>query len=101
MPGTRRLDDPQARCTAGGERALGGRTANEDWLQDTACSAGLPEDERAQRLVRWSQAPGARFCHPREEHLLPLHVCYGVAQAPCTKRFGLTILNRKSSMYLW
>lgn len=73
----------------------------EDWLQDTACNANLSEEERSQRLVRWSQAPGARFCHPREEHLLPFHVCYGVAQAPCTERFGLTILGKQSSMYLW
>ncbi len=27
----------------------------------------------------WAQAPGARTCHPREEHLLPLHVIAGAA----------------------
>jgi len=73
----------------------------EDWLQETACSVDLSEEQRAQGLVGWSRAPGARYCHPREEHLLPFHVCYGVAQAPCTERFGLTILNKQSSMYLW
>ncbi len=75
--------------------------AFEDWLANTCCSTDISEEERAQKLVRWSDAPGARYCHPREEHLLPLHVCYGVAQAPCVERFGLTILDKSSSMYLW
>jgi 4,5-DOPA dioxygenase extradiol len=75
--------------------------AFEDWLAETCCSADLSEQERAQRLIRWSDAPGARYCHPRAEHLLPLHVCYGVAKTPCSERFGLAIMNKKSSMYLW
>jgi aromatic ring-opening dioxygenase catalytic subunit (LigB family) len=73
----------------------------EEWLINACCSADLSEEERAQMLVRWSDAHGARYCHPREEHLLPLHVCYGVAQAPCSEWFELTIMNKKSSMYLW
>ncbi|MFN2143956.1 MAG: hypothetical protein ACK2T7_01325, partial [Anaerolineales bacterium] len=43
----------------------------------------------------------ARYCHPREEHLLPLHVCYGLAQSACTQYFTLDIMYKKSSMYLW
>jgi len=73
----------------------------EEWLMDTCCSAGYSEEERTQLLVSWSDAHGARYCHPREEHLLPLHVCYGVAQAPCLEWFELTIMNKESSMYLW
>lgn len=73
----------------------------DSWLQDTCSSSDLSEPERRERLVRWSDAPGARFCHPREEHLLPLHVCYGVAQAPCAQVLEATIMNKKSSMYLW
>ena len=73
----------------------------EEWLQKTCCSSDYSEEERMQMLVRWADAPGARFCHPREEHLLPLHVCYGVAQAPCSDCFELQIMNKKSSMYLW
>lgn len=75
--------------------------AFEEWLELTCCSSDYSEDERAKLLVRWSDAPGARYCHPREEHLLPLHVCYGVAQAPCSDRFELTIMNKRSSMFLW
>jgi aromatic ring-opening dioxygenase catalytic subunit (LigB family) len=73
----------------------------ESWLLHTCSDPGIPEQERRRLLTAWADAPGARFCHPREEHLLPLHVCYGFAQGPCTASFELSILNRKSSMYLW
>ncbi len=75
--------------------------AFEDWLIETCSSTDISEAEREQRLIHWEQAPHARYCHPREEHLLPLHVCYGFAQAPCTESFELQILGKKSSMYFW
>lgn len=75
--------------------------AFEYWLLKTCVDTDYSEAERQQLLVNWADAPGARFCHPREEHLLPLHVCYGLAQAPCTRHFSLEILNKKASMYLW
>jgi 4,5-DOPA dioxygenase extradiol len=75
--------------------------AFEDWLLQTCASTDINEEERTQRLIHWANAPYARFCHPREEHLLPLHVCYGVAQSACSESYSLTILNKKSSMYLW
>jgi len=75
--------------------------AFEQWLIETLSAPGVDESVRAQNLKRWQQAPFARYCHPREEHLLPLHVCYGVAQKPCGEYFELEILNKKSSMYLW
>ena len=34
---------------------------------------------RETALVEWQKAPSARACHPREEHLLPLHVIAGAA----------------------
>ena len=73
----------------------------EKWLLTTCCTTDFSEEERVQRLVRWVEAPGARFCHPREEHLLPLHVCYGLAQTACSGSFELQIMSKKSSMYLW
>ena len=73
----------------------------EAWLAETCSSAQLSEAQRRDRLVHWETAPGARFCHPREEHLLPLQVCYGLAGGPCTDVYRLTILNVASSMYLW
>lgn len=73
----------------------------EHWLQDTCSNKSISEKERTKRLVNWEAAPSARYCHPREEHLLPLQVCYGYAAAACTKAYGLQILNKESSMYLW
>ena len=48
----------------------------DDWLADTATDA----DRRDAGLIGWSSAPGARDCHPREEHLIPLMVAAGAAQ---------------------
>jgi aromatic ring-opening dioxygenase catalytic subunit (LigB family) len=75
--------------------------AFEAWLKEVCTHTGVSEAERRERLQTWSQAPGARTCHPREEHLLPLHVCYGLAQRACTERYELTIMNRQSSIYAW
>ena len=46
------------------------------WLSETIA---LPRASREQRLIEWAQAPGARASHPREEHLMPLHVLAGAA----------------------
>ena len=48
----------------------------DSWLSETIT---LPRTSREQRLIDWEQAPGARASHPREEHLLPLHVIAGAA----------------------
>lgn len=47
------------------------------WLEDVAAR---PTQERNTLLARWMDAPFARDCHPREEHLLPLHVMAGAAR---------------------
>jgi len=73
----------------------------EQWLIDTCSNPNIDEEERTQRLENWEQAPFARYCHPREEHLLPLHVCYGVAQTWCSEYFELSIMHKKASVYLW
>jgi 4,5-DOPA dioxygenase extradiol len=57
------------------------RTASDEfhhWLT-SSMQAGTGREQRRQRLAEWEQAPWARFAHPREEHLLPLHVCAGAA----------------------
>jgi len=58
------------------------RTVSErfdEWLSKTVAL----EDpaERRQRLIDWLGAPGARDCHPRSEHLVPLFVAAGAAGA--------------------
>ncbi len=46
------------------------------WLDATVQAA--PADRDA-ALARWTTAPSARECHPREEHLIPLMVAAGAA----------------------
>lgn len=75
--------------------------AFEQWLIDTCSNTEISEEQRIQRFNNWLQAPYARYCHPREEHLLPLHVCYGVTGTACQYHYELNILNKKASAYLW
>ncbi|KXS37494.1 MAG: extradiol ring-cleavage dioxygenase III subunit B [Halomonadaceae bacterium T82-2] len=56
---------------------------------------------RAERLVHWERAPHARFCHPREEHLLPLHVCHDLAGRPTEPPIVATSLRKKAGMFHW
>jgi aromatic ring-opening dioxygenase catalytic subunit (LigB family) len=50
--------------------------AFDKWLGETVAAEAA---ERDRRLTRWTEAPGARGAHPREEHLLPLMVTAGAA----------------------
>jgi aromatic ring-opening dioxygenase catalytic subunit (LigB family) len=73
----------------------------EEWLIKTCSDTEISETERVQRFADWTDAPGARFCHPREEHLIPLHLCYGAIESACQATFELSIMGKKTSMYLW
>jgi aromatic ring-opening dioxygenase catalytic subunit (LigB family) len=53
--------------------------AFDQWLRDTVTEPDAAK--RIARLISWAQAPHARECHPREEHLLPLMVATGAAGA--------------------
>ena len=75
--------------------------AFDQWLINTCTDTELSEEIRAKKLAQWELAPYARYCHPREEHLIPLHLCYGMAQKAATEVFELDILHKKASMYLW
>ena len=65
-------------------RFFGPRGRREDsvrfdaWLGQTLVESA--PDERTRRLIEWERAPAAREAHPREEHLLPLHVAVGAAE---------------------
>ena len=74
--------------------------AFQDWLIET-CTGPLPQSEREQCLVDWEKAPSARYCHPREEHLLPVHVCLGMAGRSAELVFDDMILNKRSVAFLW
>jgi aromatic ring-opening dioxygenase catalytic subunit (LigB family) len=49
----------------------------DDWLEEVLTKA--EPAARVAALSNWSKAPSAREAHPREEHLLPLHVVVGAA----------------------
>ena len=49
----------------------------DDWLEQVLTRA-MP-DVRVAELTHWDTATAARDAHPREEHLLPLHVAVGAA----------------------
>ena len=75
--------------------------AFEEWLAQTCSDSALSESERKTRLTEWEKAPHARYCHPREEHLLPLHVCYGFGQAAATTVFQDPVDGFIASAYRW
>lgn len=75
--------------------------AFEDWLQETCHSPALSDAERRDRLLHWADAPHARYCHPREEHLLPLHVCQGLAGTGAANVTAVPILGKQASMIRW
>ncbi|UCF65914.1 MAG: dioxygenase [bacterium] len=72
----------------------------QDWLIEV-CVGSLSQSERVQRLIEWQKVPSARYCHPREEHLLPLHVCLGMAEQPATLIFDDYILGKRGVAFLW
>ena len=78
-------------------------SANDDfqnWLIEV-CTGAMSCAEREQRLREWEKAPSARYCHPREEHLLPLHVCAGMVNKPGDLIFDDYILGKRSVAFLW
>lgn len=75
--------------------------AFDHWLHATLCS-DLNQSTQQTALENWAQAPSARFCHPREEHLLPLHVCYGAAGGDeCQRIFNGDLLGARVSAFRW
>lgn len=84
----------------GGRRTDTENDAFQNWLIET-CTGPLSPADRHRRLTEWRMAPAARYCHPREEHLLPLHVCARMADGPAVKVFDDYILGKRSIAFLW
>ncbi len=74
--------------------------AFQDWLIEV-CSGPVSQAEREKHLTEWQKAPSARYCHPREEHLMPLHVCQAMADQPASKIFDDYILGKRAVAFLW
>lgn len=66
------------------------------------CLLGDDKEAVNQSLIQWQSFQDARFCHPREEHLLPLHTCVG-ATMPDDKLaiIEFDVLDLPSRCYLW
>jgi len=73
----------------------------EQWLIDTCTNSDFSANDSQGKLEKWADLPSARFCHPREEHLLPLHVCYGLCQSKAELVFNGEVLGKKTSAFLW
>jgi aromatic ring-opening dioxygenase catalytic subunit (LigB family) len=61
-----------------GAAARAPSAAFDRWLHDTLAR---PPAERTAALLDWESAPMARIAHPQEDHLIPLHVALGAAEA--------------------
>lgn len=72
----------------------------QSWLIEL-CTSSISQLEREKRLIEWQKAPFARYCHPREEHLMPLHVCQSVANKQATVIFNDYIMGKKAVAFLW
>ncbi len=83
------------------QEACENNIAFDEWLTAVISEKALTENVREAQLANWEDAPSARFCHPREEHLIPLHVCYGMATKPSDRSFKADIMKKQSSMFLW
>ena len=73
----------------------------EHWLINTCTDNDISENERERELEQWSEASFARYCHPREEHLLPLHVCYGICRSTAKLVFDGKVIGKKACAFLW
>jgi aromatic ring-opening dioxygenase catalytic subunit (LigB family) len=80
----------------GDPRALAPSVAFDTWLGEAIAQ---PAAQRAERLAAWEQAPAARICHPREEHLLPLMVAAGAGDGPGRRVFNERVLAMQISGY--
>ena len=73
----------------------------DDWLVNVCAGDKLNNVEKEKALIEWIKAPSARFCHPREEHLIPLHVCYGIKNKKADLVFNDNVIGKKVSAFLW
>lgn len=74
--------------------------AFENWIK-TTCSKNRTSQQITQDLIDWEMAPAARFCQPREEHLLPLHVCFGAANKGYDEYESIKVFDKQASLLYW
>jgi aromatic ring-opening dioxygenase catalytic subunit (LigB family) len=74
----------------GDPRALLPSLQFDSWLNATIDS---PATARSMALAHWQEAPAARICHPRPEHLLPLMVAAGASHAGGQRVYNEQVLG--------
>jgi 4,5-DOPA dioxygenase extradiol len=78
-----------------------GNEAFQKWLADVCTDGKSEENVRRNRLVEWEKAPYARYCHPIEDHLIPLHVCYGMTKHSARLVFFDEVFGKRAVSLLW
>lgn len=73
----------------------------QDWLIEICVSTKYSQQESEKRLIEWGKAPNANYCHPREEHLIPLHVCFGTSEKKGKLIFDNYILGKRAVAISW
>lgn len=68
------------------------------WLDETVTSPDVQDAQ--ERWANWSSVEGGRFCHPREEHLVPLIVCHAIAQKQGVS-VPFTALDVEARHFIW
>ncbi|WP_353571198.1 class III extradiol ring-cleavage dioxygenase [Candidatus Albibeggiatoa sp. nov. BB20] len=73
-----------------------------DWLVNVCTNTDLSETERAQKLIDWENAPFAHICHPRAEHLIPLHLCMGLSNNRAAQVvFDDNVSGKRTCAFAW
>lgn len=76
-----------------------------DWMKNVVGGDAeghiVAENQREEQLIQWENAPEARYAHPREEHLIPLHVCYGANKRKADYTASLHVMDKPAAMFLW
>lgn len=76
------MGDGSSALTPAGRQAQERSRRFDEWLQHATgvTAPELTREQRAALLAAWRKAPEGTYAHPREEHLLPLHVCFGASR---------------------
>lgn len=80
------------------------RDHKNDLFQDQlikTCTNSSSLEDKIKDLIEWEKFPNSRYCHPREEHLLPLHVCCGISDSAGKVIFDDYILGKRAIALLW
>lgn len=94
------MGDGMSPLTSAGRQAQEKSRRFDEWLQHATgiTAPDLTYEQRAELLAAWRTAPEGTYAHPREEHLIPLHVVFGAGKGDAVKApFDGLAMNVKCS----